>query len=406
MHEARPLRILLVSYRFPWPLTKGDTLTVFKMAEYFGSRHNVDLVCHEPEDPVDIERVRPLVRGLHTVRFSRLRGLMRLGAATFSTVPFQVAWCASGALRDRTQRLLETDAYDVAIAYYVRPAPCIENADGPRKVVAMQLALSVQEARAAEHARSPIMRFMHRLESRRLEAYERSMFQKFDRCLLISEHDKRNIRNPVDSKIYYNPHGVDTETFAPIPVDRRDSRSIVFSGNMGFLPNEDAACFFAEEIFPKIREAIPDATFKIVGKDPMRRVRALSRHPGVDVIGSVPDISEYIGRAAVAVDPLRIGAGLQNKVLEGLSMGIPMVITSVANEGIGARDGVHCYVRDDPASFAEAVIELLQDESMRQAFADESQGWIRQKWTWEYHFERLEEMLHELASVDSTVTAL
>jgi polysaccharide biosynthesis protein PslH len=389
---TRRLKILLVSFRFPWPLTRGDTLTVYKMAEYFGAQHDLDLLCAQPAEPEGEARLRPMVRELTCLKFNRWRAAARTARAIAGEVPFQVAWCTSPALVEAVADLNATRAYDLILPYYIRTAEAVRHLTGPKKIVAMQLSLALQWRRAAEHASNTLVRALKGWEADRLARYEAAMFSRFDRCLLISPHDLASIPGTREAKVFYNPHGVDTRKFAPHPEVPKVKGSIVFSGNMAFQPNEDAACYFAESILPLILEQEPEARLTIVGKGPRPRVRALAQHPRIEVTGSVPRVEDYMARAEVAVDPLRIGGGLQNKVLEGLSMGMPMVVTGVANEGIGAEDGRHLLVADEPAAFAVRVVRLLRDRHLRQDLADQARRFITEKWTWEYHFERLENL--------------
>jgi len=398
MHRPERLSILLISHRFPWPLPRGDTLTVYKMAEYFGRRHDLDLLCHEPADPDDAQRLRPMVRSLYCEPFSRPAAAARLLAATFRRIPFQAAWCCSPALRRRTARLLREHHYDVVIPYYLRPAECVRRVQGPAKVVAMQLSLALQWSRAAACARAPLRRLLYQWEAARLRAYEGWLFEDFDRVLLISPRDRDTIPGARDSKIHYNPHGVDTDTFRPDPQTPPQPGAIVMTGAMQFVPNADAACWFVEQIFPRVLARCGEAQLTIVGKDPPPRLRALAGRPHIEVTGWVPDVVPYLRGAAVAVAPMRICAGLQNKVLEAMSAGAPVVMTSAANEGIGAADGVHCLIRDDPEAFAEAVATLMTDDALRSGLSAAARQWIVSHWTWETHFERLDQMLRELVA--------
>lgn len=380
---------------------RGDTLTVHKMAEYFGQRHTLDLLCHAPATPEDAEHAPPHVHRLVTPRFSKARAAGRVGLAAFSSRPFQVAWCTSRALRSAADQLLAENDYDAAIVYYLRPAPCLEGLNGrvkPIRIAALQLSLATEWARAAEHARRPWTRLLRRIEAKRLARYETELFQRFDRCLVISKHDRDRIRGHIPEKVFFNPHGVDTRKYAPradIPVE---PNRIIFTGRMAFHPNGDAATWFAKDIFPLIRERVPEAQFMIVGANPPPAVKALEREAGIVVTGTVPSIVDYLATAAVAVDPLRVGAGLQNKVLEAMSMGKPVVMSTVANEGIGAHDNDNALVRDDPESFAQAVISLLNEPSTRQSIGERARQWICERWTWKYHFERLEAMIEALVA--------
>ncbi len=391
---SRKLKILLISYRFPWPWTRGDTLTVGKMCEYFGSRHELDLLCgQKAPDPADEERVRPYVHELKTLPFSKAKAALRTGLTAFSSQPFQIGWCNSSALMHEAAKLNAARHYDVVIAYYIRTAEAAAQLEGPKKVVAMQLSLALQWQRAAKHAKGPVRRLLSGIEAARLRQYEESMFTRFDRCLIISPHDLKGLSGVQPDKVIYNPHGVDTQKYRPHPEVTKEPNTIVFSGNMGFQPNEDAVCYFVESIFPRVLATVPEAKFVIVGKDPTRKVQALGKHPRVEVTGTVPKVEDYLNRAVVGVDPLRIGGGLQNKVLEGMSMGLPMVVSTVANEGIGAPEGEGLFMVDEPNAFADRVIELLRDPALRERTSLAARSFIERYWTWEYHFQRLENEL-------------
>ncbi len=399
------LNVLLISHRFPWPWTRGDTLTVAKMAQYFGSRHNLDLLCGQPADPEGAEWLKPYVRDLVCTKFSVIAAMARTCAAVTETRPFQLAWCSSRALKRAAHSLNSKRKYDVVIAYYIRTAEAATQLVGPKKVVAMQLSLALQWQRAAQHTKGLFSRMLKQLEADRLTRYESEMFTQFDRCLLISKHDLTGIPGAREDRVIYNPHGVDIAQYCPNPAVAKEPGLIIFSGNMAFHPNEDAVRYFVEEIFPQILKAVPEARFMIVGKSPGSKVQSLAKHPRVEVTGTVPRIEDYLDRAEIGVDPLRIGGGLQNKVLEGMSMGIPMVVSRIANEGIGAQHGTGLFVADHPAAFAEHTIRLLRDGALRSTMSAAAREFIVREWTWDHHFQRLEMALLELSSTNGQTPA-
>ena len=141
---------------------------------------------------------------------------------------------------------------------------------------------------------------------------------------------------------------------------------------------------------------MPDVTWTVVGTNPAPEVAALAADAAVTVTGRVPDLRDYLNRAQVAIDPLRVGAGLQNKVLEGMATGLPMVITSVANEGIQASHPDTLLIADEPDMFAQRVVELLQDADKRRRLGEAARAFIIEYWSWEKHFEDLETVLGEL----------
>ena len=165
---------------------------------------------------------------------------------------------------------------------------------------------------------------------------------------------------------------------------------------MNYAPNVDAAQFFYERIFPLVRSEVPDVKWQIIGADPAPVIEAMDADPAISVTGRVPDLREYMNKATLAIAPLRIGAGLQNKVLEGMSMQLPMVITSVANEGIKAVDGKNILIADEPSAFAEQVVRLLRDAEAQEQLGNAARRFIVEKWSWEKHFSDLESMYSDL----------
>jgi glycosyltransferase involved in cell wall biosynthesis len=167
--------------------------------------------------------------------------------------------------------------------------------------------------------------------------------------------------------------------------------AIVFSGIMEVPTNHDMITYFLEDIYPMIKERVPNVRFYIIGKNPADSIRRVAeKDPSIVVTGFVDDMRPYYERAKVGIDPLRIGAGMQNKLITGMCMGVPMVCSTIANEGIGAEHGKNVLIADDPKDFADAVVELLTDEEKARAIAEQAREFVERFWTWEYHFERFE----------------
>jgi glycosyltransferase involved in cell wall biosynthesis len=165
---------------------------------------------------------------------------------------------------------------------------------------------------------------------------------------------------------------------------------------MNYFPNVDGVRHFCAEIFPLVRAEIPDARFVIVGRNPVRSVRALGRLPGVSVTGGVPDVRPYLASAAVSVAPLRVARGLQNKILEAMAMALPVVGTSAAFEGVGAPRGTGGEVADDPEGFARCVVELLRDPARRQSVGRAARAYVERHHRWADHGAALDELIGRL----------
>jgi glycosyltransferase involved in cell wall biosynthesis len=162
---------------------------------------------------------------------------------------------------------------------------------------------------------------------------------------------------------------------------------------MDYFPNIDGVCYFAEEILPLIRKKIPEAEFRIIGSDPSRRIQQLAKVPGNLVTGHVPDVRGYLKDVAVSVVPLRIARGTQNKILESMAMGIPVVVSPEAAKGVQAVPGKQMLVAGDPGAFADRVIEVLTNRTLRQRLAVTARSHVEQTYRWPHSMEVMDDIL-------------
>ena len=172
---------------------------------------------------------------------------------------------------------------------------------------------------------------------------------------------------------------------------------MVFCGNLQYRPNIDASRYLVEDIMPIVWQTHPEARLLIAGATPKGVVRQLASSR-VTVSGSVEDIRSCYASAHVFVAPMRIGSGLQNKILEAMSMGIPCVSTSIVNASIAAQNGVQMLVADEPQSIAASIVQLLDNEELRQEMAAKAQSFVREKYSWQMAVKKLEEVLEQVIS--------
>jgi glycosyltransferase involved in cell wall biosynthesis len=210
---------------------------------------------------------------------------------------------------------------------------------------------------------------------------ERRWFGYADRVVVTSPSDAAALSGALNAdRIAVIPNGVDLGSFAYRPAP--EAGRIVFTGNMSWPPNEDAAEHFARALMPAIRSRIPGASFWIVGADPSARVRDLASIPGVHVTGTVADIRPWIWSAAVYASPLRFGLGVKNKILEAMAAGAPIVATSRSLSGTPLIDGRHAMVADEDAKFVNAVVGLLSNADLRESLSREARRKAETEYSW------------------------
>jgi glycosyltransferase involved in cell wall biosynthesis len=268
----------------------------------------------------------------------------------------------------------------------------------PATFLALQLSQTLNSRRIAQNAPNFALRLLYEIESRLVAAYESRIWQNFTHSVVIGSRDVEEISKtcraqgvaPISNHVF-GAHGTDVGRFAPRTDVAERPNHIVFSGVMRTPTNVHAVQWFAQNVWPHVRAALPDATWTIVGREPSAEVRELDKLPGVAVAGTVPDPAIYMAEAAVCINPMQAGGGMQNKLIEYLAMGKAIVATPVANEGIGATPGEHLLVGESACDFAAAVIALLKDPEQRGALGSAGRTFVLENWTWESHWLRLEE---------------
>jgi sugar transferase (PEP-CTERM/EpsH1 system associated) len=361
-------RLLFLAHRIPYPPNKGDKIRAWHMLDHLLRDWEVDLGCLV-DDPTDLQYL-PLLRSRcasveHGViepggRLARALRALRPGQ------PISLGWFHDARLATWVREQLATRRYDAVFAYSSAMAPYLMGTDarGTRRVLDMVDVDSEKWLAYAADARLPLRQIWRR-EARTLLAFERRAAAAFDRTLLVSrEEAARFVELAPESiaRVDWVANGVDLDHFDPNPAMPNPydtaAPAIVFTGTMDYRPNVEAVTWFAEHVLPALRSRrTPPPDFHIVGARPSDAVRALATRPGVHVVGAVADMRPYIAHASVAVAPLRIARGIQNKVLEAMAMARPVVASVEAFEGVRARQGRDLLVADG----AKQTIARIED---------------------------------------------
>jgi glycosyltransferase involved in cell wall biosynthesis len=396
------MNLLVVSSRPPWPPDTADAMTVERLVRFLSARgHRVDLACYvenAEDDRALRQALAPVCANIDTVRLPRWRSYWSTARTLPGRLPMQCQYFRSDEMRRRIASRVASGRYDLVYTHLIRMAEITRDLPVP-KVMGVQVCQALNLGRLVDHTSDPFRRLFYRIERAKVRPYEADVCADYDRVFLCGPSDVEALEQtaPVPHAVVC-PHGQDIPELERVRESAREPGAVVMSGVMATYTNVDAATWFAREVFPRVEREVPEARFWLVGRRPQRTVRALHRPPHVVVTGEVPDVTDWLCRAQVAVAPLRIGAGMQNKVVQALGCELPVVATSVANEGIGATPEEHLLVRDDPEAFAEAVVGLLRDEGARERLGRAGRRFVEANWTWEAHFERLEKVLREVAA--------
>jgi len=403
---AEPFAIAIAYSRCPLPMTRADQMTVAHLISFLKARgHAVDLYALDTGEEITgaqkdwlethCRRVTLFPHGLGHSLLGMVSGLVR-------GFPLQVGWFLNAAQK----RAIEEGMVraDIGYAYYIRSAETLRRGfAGKPTYLAMQLSQSLNTRRMVEHYRNLKEKLLYSVESRLVRGYEARVWPDFTRTVLIGPQDVAEMAQicrekglPEIDNVFYGPHGTDISRFKPRGDVAVTPRSLVFNGVLRTYTNVHAITWFVANVWPLVRAKAPDATLTVVGRDPRPEVVALGELDGVTVTGEVKEPADYIARAAVCIDPVQAGAGMQNKLVEFMAVAKPIVATTVANEGINASPGEHLVLADDPHDMAVEILDLFDKPERAAKIGAAARKFVQESWTWEAHFLRLEADMMEV----------
>ena len=375
------MRVLFLTTRFPVPTRRGDQVRGIHQLRLLARRHDVTLGALVPTAPSAVERAEVEALGVRVevIPLGWAGAVPALGRVLAGDPrPLQVLLYARPRARAQVERLIAAGRFDVVHAQLVRAATYLPEAGGPPVVVDLIDALSANFERRARHEHGPFA-FVSGFEARRLARFESALLGRVHAGLVVSDAERAAIGG---ANVCVVPNGVDVDEFAYRENGRPPAR-ILFAGNLGYFPNVDAVRWLVGDIFPRVRTARPEAELRLVGARPARGVQALARTPGVSLAADVPAMPPELGAATVAVVPMRAGSGLQNKVLEAMAVGTPVVATPRAVAALAVRPGEDLLVAEDAAGIAAAVVDLLGDPDRARNMARAARAVVERRYRWE-----------------------
>ena len=390
------MKILVVLPRFPYPLEKGDKLRAYHQIVELAKRHEIYLFCvsHVKVAPEHVEALRPYCKEIRIVRLNKVVCAKNIITNWFSSKSLQMGyWNTVHSKRAYKQFEREVNP-DVVYNQMVRTMPLVARSNYP-KVMDYQDALSMNTERRMEHSRG-FMHYVLHYEFKMLRSSEYNAFSFFDALTIISEVDSEAIPHKKNGEIKIIPNGVDFDYFNKLTTTHYalpTKYDILFSGNMAYAPNVNAARYLVEEVMPLVWAKRPEATLLLAGANPKHGVCRLANDSRVTVSGWVDDIRTAYASSRVFVAPLLIGSGLQNKLLEAMAMHLPCVTTAICNSALGAEHRRQILVGDTPAELAEAILQLLDDSQRANALADAGCQFVRENYGWPAAVAKLEAVL-------------
>ncbi|NHL65572.1 glycosyltransferase [Burkholderia ambifaria] len=376
-------KLLVLTPRFPYPVIGGDKLRIYHLCRVLSRRFSLTLLSMCDSDD-EMHAALPddgVFDRVERVFLSRRRSYLNTLLALHTRTPLQVAYYRSHAFAAAVARLLPS--HDGAFVHLVRCAEYVRKSDKPR-VLEMTDAISLNYSRVKQLRRARGLKSrVFGIEAKRLLDYERTIVDDFDLSVLVSRTDRDYLfPGEPDKKVMVCSNGVDLSGL-PYIARSMASRILIFIGDMRTVQNQDMCHYFAEAVLPLLRKRA-DYRFRIVGSIAPALAERFRAYDGVDVTGRVESVAQAASDGAIGVCPMRIGAGVQNKILEYMALGLPVVTTSLGHEGLGAQSGRDLLIADTPEEFVDRIEQLVADEApavemtaRARAFVEHEHGWER-----------------------------
>jgi sugar transferase (PEP-CTERM/EpsH1 system associated) len=389
------MKILYISQRYPYPPDRGDRIPTFNHIKHLSRSHQVHVasLVTAKDEMANVGAFSEWAASSiveHQPRWKSFLGKVR---AFLDGRPLSLGHYRNPELVRRVEEHIGKEKIDAVVVFSSSMAQYVEPF---RDLVRIMNFCDLDSQKWADLARvSPWPRsWIYRREARLLLEYERKIAADFDRSCTVTEQEATLFRRLVPGRpVTVLANGVDHGYFGTLPWKPEGLR-VVFVGVMDYEPNVEAVGFFATEVWPKVLERHPDAEFAIVGSRPNLKVRSLAMRPGVRVTGSVPDVRSYLASATLVVVPLKVARGIQNKILEAMSAGVPVLTTPLAAQGISAESESILFTAERNAgSFAAKTLELLADAPATREKAAAARAFVQKHFSWNATGEVLEGIL-------------
>jgi len=390
--------LMFLAHRIPFPPDRGDRIRSFHILRHIAQRRPVHLLgfVDNEEDRKAAKELMPMLASLHIEIRDKSRFRAGIEALMLGE-PISVTAFGSRRIMRMVDQLLAERPIDTIFAYSGQMAQFVPDDRGGRRFIMDFVDVDSEKFAAYGAATGGPMGWINRREARLLAEYENGVGRWADVNLFVSEAEAALFRARAGLAVNHvraMDNGIDTAMFDPTGFPRVAGAEpmLVFTGQMDYRPNVDAVLWFARRTFRAIRAKHPNALFAIVGRDPTPEVRALARQKNVIVTGAVPDVRPWIAAAAVVVAPLDIARGVQNKVLEAMSMARPVVASPAAFEGIDAVPGEHLIVAQGN-DMANAVGHLIGNPQEGDEMGRRARQHVIARYNWENQLVALDAMI-------------
>ncbi|MDQ7065675.1 MAG: TIGR03087 family PEP-CTERM/XrtA system glycosyltransferase [candidate division KSB1 bacterium] len=394
-------RILFLAHRVPYPPDKGDKIRGYHVLQYLCERYEVHLacLCDDDKDWAQKDALRQLTPHYYVEKFSATKRQFSPLLALSNDMPISVAAFYSNKFRQYLLQLTKKEYYDVIYVFSSNVAFYAKELNAPLKIVDFCDLDSVKFKEFATKRKWPLNKIFE-IEYKKLAQYEREIAKHYNYILFVNDRERELFRYPAaNGKIRIIGNGVqvhDYQNLLKVYSQQYDGQIpyLVFLGMMSYYPNVEAAFWFATQVFPRIKVLIPDLEFYIVGKNPPAKIRRLHNpRIGIYVTGYMEKIDLLLAKAIAFVAPIKTARGVQTKILDAMSHGVPVVTTPDAARALSARDGYELLVASTEAEFVHAILSILYNLSLRKRIIKGAIDLLKNQFDWTANLSSLSELI-------------
>jgi len=385
------MKILYVCHRFPFPPKRGGKIRPFNMIRHLSRSHEVTVasLVRSEDEGRDGQGIKDYCAHFEMALVNAPTQALRMVARLPTAVPSSMGYFYSSELAQRIDALLARERFDLIFVHCSSVAQYVVQAREVPKILDFGDMDSQKWLEYAQYKPFPLS-LGYRLEAAKLERAERQLAGCFDLCTATTFAEWQTLesyRTGVATDWF--PNGVDADYFKPGP-EAHDVDTLCFVGRMDYYPNQECMFDFCANVMPALRARRPGLKLLIVGADPIPAVTRLGDLPGVTVTGSVPDVRPYLQGSALMVAPLNIARGTQNKILEAMASGVPVVTSAVAAGGVDAKDKEHFLVASTRDQYVDAILGVIENPGERQRLANAGRQRMLSHHAWDRSMRRLD----------------
>ncbi|MGP4062869.1 glycosyltransferase family 4 protein [Halobacillus sp. H74] len=383
------MEVLYMSPRPPYPPHKGDQLIAWEQIKQLKVNgyqvHLITFVKSKQEGEFIKKKLSPYCKEVTVFPIHPLQNLLRSLKTIYNFKPIQVNLFFHPQVKEYVMDIYRSRKPDIIHVQTARVAEYFIDTKSP-KCIDMIDALSLNMERRAQTEKK-WLKPIFLLESQLMRRYERVIFKKFDRAMIVSEIDKKYLGK---QQIVVNPNGtsITKNRIAAYPPTTK-KKIIIFHGNMQYYPNVEAVLYFVKEVWPYIHQTYPDYGFYVVGKDPVKKITALHGKDNVVVTGFVEDICLSLMQAQIGIYPMKSGTGMQNKIVESMACGLPTIASPLALQGVTGMRGDELICTEGREGIITAVKSLIENPELQKRYGSKGQAYVQSNYSWDLNCKRL-----------------